>query len=90
MGGVFVVELARSGLEFIIPPDKSILAVLKEAGVNVTYSCEEGLCGFCETGVLSGLPDHRDFVLTDAERADNKTMMICCSRSKTDKLVLDI
>jgi ferredoxin-NADP reductase len=88
--GGFVVQLARTGKEFVIPPGKSILDVLMDAGLSVAYSCQEGICGSCETPVISGIPDHRDSVLTDSERAANKTMMICCSGSKTDKLVLDI
>jgi len=88
--GGYTVELARSGQSFSIPEGKSILEVLRDAGLNVPYSCEEGICGACETTVISGIPDHRDSVLTDNERAANKTMMICCSGSKSDKLVLDI
>jgi ferredoxin-NADP reductase len=88
--GGFVVQLQRAGKEFVIPPGKSILEVLRDAGLNVPYSCEEGICGACETVVISGIPDHRDSVLTDKERAANKTMMICCGGSKSDKLVLDI
>jgi ferredoxin-NADP reductase len=88
--GGFVVQLSRTGKEFVIPPGKSILEVLQDAGLNVPYSCQEGICGACETTVISGLPDHRDSVLTDAERAANKTMMICCGGCKGDKLVLDI
>ena len=53
-------------------------------------SCREGICGTCETAVLDGEPDHRDSLLTDDERADGDTMMICCSRSRADRLVLDL
>ncbi len=88
--GGFVVQLQRAGKEFVIPPGKSILEVLRDSGLNVPYSCEEGICGACETSVISGTPDHRDSVLTDSERAASKTMMICCSGCKSDKLVLDI
>jgi ferredoxin-NADP reductase len=88
--GGFIVQLARSNKEFVIPPGKGVLEVLRDAGLNVPYSCEEGICGACETGVISGIPDHRDSVLTDKERAANKTMMICCGGSKSAKLVLDV
>jgi len=88
--GGYVVELSRSGKQFTVPPGKSILEVLRDAGLNVPYSCEEGICGACETTVISGIPDHRDSVLTDNERNANKTMMICCSGCKSEKLVLDI
>lgn len=88
--GGFKVTLARTGREFSIPAGKSILDVLIEAGIDVPYSCMEGVCGSCETGVLEGAPDHRDSVLTDNERAAGRTMMICCSGAKTNKLVLDL
>jgi ferredoxin-NADP reductase len=88
--GGFVVELARSGKEFVVQPGESILGVLRDAGLDVPYSCEEGICGSCETTVISGIPDHRDSVLTDKERAANKTMMICCGGSKSERLILDI
>ena len=65
----FDVELARSGLTLTVPPDRSILDVVEAAGVGVLSSCAEGTCGTCETGVLDGLPDHRDSVLTPEERA---------------------
>jgi len=88
--GDFVVELRRSGREFPIPAGKSILQVLREAGIDVAYSCEQGICGTCEAVIISGMPDHRDSVLTLAEQAANKTVMICCAGSKTDRLVLDL
>lgn len=88
--GGFTVELARSKKEIRILPGQTILAALKAASIDVPYSCEEGMCGACMTTVLSGLPDHRDSVLTETERQGNKTMMICCSGSKTDRLVLDL
>jgi tetrachlorobenzoquinone reductase len=88
--GGFVVELKRSGKEFIIPPGKSILEVLRDGGLDVSYSCEQGICGACETRVISGVPEHRDSVLTPAEQAANNTVMICCAGSKTERLVLDL
>lgn len=88
--GGFVVELARSGRSFEIPPGKTILQVLMEAGVDVVYSCEQGICTTCETRVISGIPDHRDMVLTEDERAAGEVMMICVSGALSDKLVLDL
>ncbi len=88
--GGFTVELARSGRNFQIPPGKTILETLQQAGVTTTSSCEVGICGECQTTVLEGAPDHRDAVLSDAERARNNVMMICCSGSKSEKLVLDL
>lgn len=90
LSGGYIVELARSKKSFPVPPGSSILHVLRDAGYDVASSCEEGVCGACETAVLSGVPDHRDAVLSEAERAENKTMFICCSGCKGDRLVLDL
>ncbi|MER2535897.1 MAG: PDR/VanB family oxidoreductase [Rhizobiaceae bacterium] len=85
----FEVEFARSGLVLTVPPDRSILAMAEDAGVDIDSSCQEGVCGTCETRVLSGTPDHRDSVLSARERAAGKTMMVCVSRSCSARLVLD-
>lgn len=86
----FVVELARSGGRYTIPPGRSILDVLLDAGVEVPFSCEEGICGTCATPVRQGIPDHRDGVLSAEEKQANDVMMLCCSRSLSDCLILDI
>jgi tetrachlorobenzoquinone reductase len=88
--GGFTVVLARSGRRVPVPPGSSIIDALFKAGLDVPHSCLEGVCGTCETKVIAGTPDHRDLVLSDAERAAGKTMMICCSGSKSDTLVLDL
>lgn len=86
----FEVVLNRSGEVVPVPADRSILDVLRERGAPVESNCREGVCGACETAVISGEPDHRDALLTPAERAAGKTMMICVSRAKGDRLVLDL
>jgi ferredoxin len=86
----FEVELAQSELTLSVPPDRSILSVVEEAGVGLLSSCAEGTCGTCETAVLAGVPDHRDSVLSEEEREANDCMMICVSRARTDRLVLDL
>jgi len=86
----FEIELARSGLTLEIPPDRSILELVEAAGVRVLSSCAEGTCGTCETRVLAGVPDHRDSVLTTDEREENSCMMICVSRAKRGRLLLDL
>jgi ferredoxin-NADP reductase len=86
--GSFEVELALSGITVTVPPDKSILRAVEEAGVRPPCSCEQGTCGTCETEVISGTPDHRDSLLTDEERAEGKTMMICVSRAACPRLLL--
>jgi vanillate O-demethylase ferredoxin subunit len=88
--GGFDVVLARSGRTVFVPEHSTILDALLAAGVEPAYSCLEGVCGTCETKVLEGIPDHRDVVLTAQERASNRTMMICCSGSKSPRLVLDL
>ncbi|MFE9025373.1 PDR/VanB family oxidoreductase [Streptomyces iakyrus] len=86
----FEVELARSGRTLTVAPDVSVLDAVRAAGVEVLYSCTEGTCGTCETDVLDGEPDHRDSVLTDDERAAGETMLICVSRCRGGRLVLDL
>lgn len=86
----FTVVLARSGRRFLVPTGKSILEVLEANQLNISFSCREGLCATCETPVLAGKPDHRDSVLTAAEKAANNTMMICVSRALSDELTLDL
>lgn len=86
----FEVVLERSELTLTIPPDRSILDVAEQAGIGVLSSCSEGTCGTCETPVLAGEPEHRDSVLTDEEKAANDCMMICVSRSRRPRLVLDL
>ncbi|MEV5717444.1 iron-sulfur cluster-binding domain-containing protein [Amycolatopsis mediterranei] len=86
----FEVELALSGQTFSVPPDRSILDVAGDAGVLVLSSCREGTCGTCETAILDGAAEHRDSILSEDEQAANRTMMICVSRSRGGKLVLDL
>ena len=86
----FEVVLARSELTVTVPPDRSILEVVEDAGVGVLSSCAEGTCGTCETPVLEGEPDHRDSVLDEDERQAGACMMICVSRSCSSRLVLDL
>ncbi len=86
----FEVELATTGEVLVVPTDDSVVEVLERAGRQVLTSCSEGKCGTCEVRVLGGLPDHRDSVLTAEEQAHNDRMMVCVSRSATQRLVLDL
>ena len=88
--GGFEVRLHRSGRSVAVAPGDSILDALLDAGVNVAFSCTEGVCGTCETPVIDGIPDHRDSFLSDEEKAANDKIMICCSRSKSPVLTLDL
>lgn len=86
----FTVELKQSGLSFTVPANKTIIQVLEEAGEDPMYDCQRGECGVCTVDVLEGVPDHRDYYLTDKEKASGKLIQICVSRAKSDKLVLDM
>jgi ferredoxin len=88
--GEYSVQLQRAGKTVRVPSGKSLLDALLESGVAVEYSCREGVCGSCETAVIEGCPDHRDSVLSNSERAANKTMMVCVSGCKGQRLVLDL
>jgi ferredoxin-NADP reductase len=90
ISGAFRVVCARSGLTLDVRPEQSILQVLTAAGIEIARSCEQGICGTCETRVLEGEVDHRDSILSAAERAGNRMMMTCVSRSRGASLVLDI
>ncbi|ANN70557.1 PDR/VanB family oxidoreductase [Bordetella bronchialis] len=84
----FNVELARSGISLPVPVGRSILAVLRQAGAKIPYSCESGTCGSCRTGMLAGTADHRDMVLMPEEQESQ--IMVCVSRANCEKLVLDL
>lgn len=87
----FSVTLASSGASWPVPPEKTIARVLLDNGVDVPLSCEMGLCGACLTPVLAGEPDHRDTVQTEAEKsAPLQQIALCCSRSRSKTLVIDL
>lgn len=88
--GDFEVEMASSGLTVVVSPDRSILDVAEDNGVFVLSSCHEGTCGTCETPVLDGTVDHRDAILTPAERERGDVMFICVSRAAGPRLVLEL
>lgn len=89
-GDTFRVRLQRSGLTLTVATEQTLLQACEAAGVDVAYSCEEGVCGACEVKVLAGQVEHRDTVLTPAQRQRSESMMICCSRGRGDGLVLDL
>ena len=86
----FEVELKDSGVTLSVAADQTLLAALRAANIDVQSDCEEGLCGSCEVRVLAGRVDHRDVVLTRAERETNAKMMTCCSRANDSRLVLEL
>jgi phthalate 4,5-dioxygenase reductase subunit len=84
----FTVALARCARQFEVPVGKSILATLREHGINAASSCESGTCGTCKTALLEGEADHRDMVLMPEETGSH--IMICVSRAKSGRLVIDL
>ncbi|WP_112323985.1 Rieske 2Fe-2S domain-containing protein [Oceanibium sediminis] len=86
----FQIELARSALSLNVPAGKTILEVLRENGINMESSCEQGACGTCRVGVIEGEVIHQDVYLNDAEKSAGKSIMTCVSRAASDRLILDI
>lgn len=86
----FDVKLARTGRVIHIDAHDTILGALRQSGIKVPFSCEQGICGECETTVLEGQPLHHDAILSPSEKSAGRSMMICCSRSKTSSLTLDL
>ncbi|MGM5024085.1 PDR/VanB family oxidoreductase [Tardiphaga sp. 367_B4_N1_1] len=88
--GGFEVVLSRSKRTVLVEAGKTILDALIDADVPVNYSCSSGVCGTCETRVIEGTPDHRDQYLSKDEQAANNVIMVCCSGSRSARLVLDL
>jgi vanillate O-demethylase ferredoxin subunit len=89
-GDSFTVVAQTSGKEVVVEAEESIANALERIGIRVQVSCEQGICGTCLTNVIEGTPDHRDEYQTDEEKAANEQITICCSRSLTPRLVLDL
>ncbi len=89
-GGRFTVVLAKSGTEVLVHNGETILDALRRARIDVSYSCEQGVCGACEVKLLAGVPVHRDLVRSAAEHERLSTIMICCAGSDSERLVLDL
>lgn len=85
-----VVELRISGMEVHVDPGRALLEQLSAAGVKVPSSCGRGVCGTCEQIIIEGEVDHRDHILSDAERGENRSMFPCVSRVLSQRLVLDL
>ncbi len=86
----FEVVIASTGQTVMVSDNETVTAALAREGIDIPQSCEAGVCGTCLTRVLEGIPDHRDYFLSDAERATNTQLLPCCSRSRTPRLVLDL
>ncbi|MBU9826457.1 PDR/VanB family oxidoreductase [Rahnella perminowiae] len=86
----FHIQLGSGGPRYLVGPRQTIAEVLLSAGVDIMLSCEQGICGSCITDVIDGIPDHRDCVLTEEEKAENTQITLCCSRAKSPVLILDL
>jgi ferredoxin-NADP reductase len=86
----FDVELARTGTTVRVEPQATTLDALRTVLPNLPSDCETGICGTCEVRVLGGVPEHHDYVLSDSEREAGNSMLVCVSRSRTPKLLLDL
>jgi vanillate O-demethylase ferredoxin subunit len=86
----FTVALAKSGLRVPVRRGETILSALRNAAVDVSYSCEEGVCGACEVKFLAGTPVHRDLVRSPQDHERLSTLMICCAGSRSALLTLDL
>ena len=87
-GDSFFVRLQQQDRELLVPPDKTIVEVLRDEGIEITTSCEQGICGTCVTRCIEGEPDHRDHFLSDQARAAGDVMTICVSRARGGTLTL--
>ena len=88
--GPFEVRIASTGKSYPVAADQSVVQALREHGIEIMTSCEQGVCGTCITRLLDGVPVHRDAYFTDEERAKNDQFTPCCSRAATRTLVLDL
>ncbi|MGI1796138.1 MULTISPECIES: PDR/VanB family oxidoreductase [Acinetobacter] len=89
-GDAFEVVAQQSGKIIMVNAEETILQALAREGIEIEMSCEQGVCGTCMCDVIEGEPDHRDVYFTDEEKASNEQILVCCSRSKSARLVLDI
>ncbi len=86
----FEVELAQTGKTLTVPAGKSILDCLIDEGCDPLFDCKRGECGVCAVPVISGEVDHRDYVLSEREKAEGKVIQVCVSRARGARLVLDL
>ncbi|MBZ4078063.1 PDR/VanB family oxidoreductase [Escherichia fergusonii] len=89
-GKAFDVVAATSGITVRVLDNQTIVEALAQAGLKVCVSCKQGICGSCLTDVIEGEPDHRDSYLTDEEKADGDQILLCCSRAKSARLIIDL
>lgn len=90
IAGGIQIRLARAGRSLTVPHGQTILDTLVKAGINVPFSCSQGVCGTCQVSVVAGVPDHRDDYLTEAEKSANNVILVCCSGARTPSLTLDL
>jgi ferredoxin-NADP reductase/DMSO/TMAO reductase YedYZ heme-binding membrane subunit len=88
-GAAFQVELRRSQRVIDVPANRTVLQAVRDVVPAISAGCEQGVCGACRTTILAGEPDHRDELLSNADRAAG-AILICVSRAHTEKLTLDL
>ncbi|MFT8736471.1 MAG: 2Fe-2S iron-sulfur cluster binding domain-containing protein [Zymomonas mobilis] len=86
----FEIKIASSGEVIPVRSGQTIADALEHAGIETVIACEQGVCGACMVGLVLGEADHRDHIQSDAEKAQNKEIAICCSRAHSARLVLDL
>lgn len=86
----FELMIASTGQIIPVPDNQSAAQAMSSAGLSVSLSCEQGICGSCLTPIVDGIPDHHDHFQTEPEKATNRHFTPCCSRAKTRRLVLDL
>jgi ferredoxin-NADP reductase len=85
-----VLRCARSDKVVTVPPESTFLRALENAGIKIPHSCQNGICGTCEVGVISGEPEHRDDILSGSARKTTSRMYVCVSRAVSTELTLDL
>ena len=89
-GEAFEVQIRSTGEKTTVGPDETVVAAVARLGIDIPVSCEQGICGTCLTGIVDGVPEHRDQYLNDEERAANDWFTPCCSRARSGLMVLDL
>src|SRR5262245_56282960 len=82
-------ELRRAGKRLAVPAHQTLLDAMLEVGIDAPFGCLAGQCGTCAVRVLEGEPDHRDSILSAAQREIDRLMCPCVSRATSEVLVLD-
>lgn len=86
----FTIEVKGYDRPIEVSAHETVATALQAHGFDIPLSCEQGICGTCMLKVVDGIPEHRDVFMTDEEHAENNMFTPCCSRAKSEKLVIEI